>query len=73
MTVTFKKINNWGNETQYHAIGDGITVPFIVIKKHDKIGTLYCVECSLCGYFEEYGMHNVKSKLTELINVRSNN
>jgi len=73
MTVTFKKINNWNNETLYHATGNNITVPFTVIKKQDKIGALYCVECSLCGYFEVYGMHSVKIRLTELISALPNN
>lgn len=71
--LTFKKVSSYGVETTYHMIGEGITIPFVATKTSDKIGTLYTIECSLTGYFQEYGMNAVKSRLsTAFINKYSN-
>lgn len=70
MYIVFKKINSWDNTTLYHAISDNLTIPVTAERKTDKIGVLYCVECSLTGYFEVYGIKALKSKIVESINEK---
>jgi hypothetical protein len=65
------KVSSWdkGNKGVYQLHYNNIVIPFEFQKKIDKKRTLYCVECSLTGYFEEYGLNNVKTKIINKINL----
>jgi len=64
--VAFKKIMQFSDATLYHASFDGVTIPFEVETTKDRIGTLYTIECSICGRFQEYGMKKVKERISNL-------
>jgi hypothetical protein len=63
------KVSTWNNNKQgvYQLEYANQTIPFEYHKKVDKKGTLYCVECSLTGYFEAYGLEEVKTKIINQI------
>lgn len=67
-SILFRLINKWGKSKLYHATNGDLVIPFTVEHTKDKIGILYRVECSKCGYFEEYGMGAVKERISKLFN-----
>ena len=68
--ITFIKSNKWnnGNEAVMQATNGKRTIVFSYTKKKDQIGILYVVECTACGYFEEYGISKVKERIKNLFN-----
>jgi len=65
------KVSNWDNNKSgvYHLHHENHVIPFEFTKKSDKKGVLYCVNCSLTGYFEEYSLKKVKDKIISKINL----
>lgn len=59
------KVSEWDNGKcgVYQIQTNNLAVPFEYKKTKDKKGTLYCIDCSITGYFESYGIKEVTDKI----------